>query len=369
MVQGNHCALSLLNRPFVISTIKSKRYFLTEDDETNEPTDEPTDLQTRRKNTRPLRRSSTVYQNAPVTIFQDLVKKAETSSKIGRYAQSAHSPLVGRTQPFTIRSETCDLDVCPVEDIPTSIYNSPRSSPGPSRNIVSQEIATKSSPSSLRKSPTPTRKKRLSDTHVMDMNVKRSPVMGLTNYSKSPVALQNRRGKNSLPTPDLFSYITPGGEPEVSFGNSRNSRPMSSFKKAKASLKGLKYMRGKSTEVPADDFSDDDSEKSSTNRSKSGLNRQKSFTEATKKGLRRLSSAFKSGIDLEDEEENQYVIPTNRTSPTTDSTSGATAGDHPRSATVGMYITPPTLERGAGGLHDILHAKKSLRKSESNKRW
>lgn len=339
----------------------------SEDDVTNEPTDEPTDLQTRRKPTRPLRRSSTVYQNDPLTIFQDLVKKTENSNKIGRYAQSAHSPLVSRTQPFTLRSETSDFDICPVEDIPTPIYNTSKSSPGPSRNLVTQTIPAVTSSSSQRKSPTPTRKKRLSDSHVIDMNVKRSPVMGLTNYSKSPVALQNRRGKNSLPTPDLFSYITPGVEPEVSAGNSRNSKSMSSFKKAKASLKGLKYIRGKSTEATADDYSDDDSEKSSTNRSRSGLNRQKSFTEATKKGLRRLSSAFKSGIDLEDEDEDQYIMPSDHT--TADIPSGASAGEHPRSATVGMYVTPPTLERGAGGLHEILHAKKSLRKSESNRRW
>jgi hypothetical protein len=156
-----------------------------------------------------------------------------------------------------------------------------------------------------------------------------------------------------------------------------NYDTMASFKNAaKPSFKNFAYKRGKSMEG-ATDASEDDSEKSSNASSKSsrpkGLNRQKSFTEATKRGLRRLSNAFKAGNESGDEDEDRYVKPSivassNLTSEDVASTS-ATAGAHPRSATVGMYVTPPTLERGAGGLHEILNAKKSLRKSQSNKRW
>ena len=179
-------------------------------------------------------------------------------------------------------------------------------------------LTPQASPSAGKKSPT--RKKKLSDVHVMDMNKKKSPVVSLKKFKiKSPVAPPRRKGKHSL-------------------------------------------------ESPFDD-SEDESEKSSTSYSiTKGFNRQRSFTEATKKGLRRLSNAFKT----EGDDENTYVTPTRSTTvSSSDLTSGggAAAGAHPRSATVGMYVTPPTLERGIGGLHDILHAKKSLRKSKSNQKW
>ena len=304
-----------------------------------------------------------------MTIFQDLVKTTDTSNKIGRFAQNVRSPTHGRTQLFKIGSESSGQDTCSMDNsssnltssnATSTLYSSPKSSPDPAKKPSFLNLSPQKSPSPMRKSPSPSRKKRLSDIHVIDMNKKSSPASGVKKF-KSPIAPRRRRGKSSVAAPDLSPSLVQGGESELGL----DSGTLSSFKKAtKASLKGFKYKRGISTEEPADD-SEEESEKSSTSW---GLNRQKSFTEATKKGLRRLSNAFKSGNDTGDDE-NQYVTPTNESFSDISSTSQAAAGAHPRSATVGMYVTPPTLERGAGGLHEILNAKKSLRKSESNQRW
>lgn len=241
------------------------------------------------------------------------------------------------------------------------MLNSPKSTPISRDKPLTLDLSPRTSPLFMRKSPSP---KRLSDNHVMDMNRKTSPGLGLKKF-KSP--LTKKRDKYYVPSPDqspttFYQYDM----------NTGMSGLRSSFKTAtKATIKSIKtYNRGRSIEGITDQ-SEDDSEKSSNASSRSrpkGLNRQRSFTEATKRGLRRLSSAFKSGNESGDEHEDWYMTPSEVTSASTTSPS-AVAGAHPRSATVGMYVTPPTLERGIGGLNEILNAKKSLRKSESNKRW